>query len=159
MKEYNEKQKKMITPMNTAHVVGTKYPIDFNYRKRRIPSIRFTLCMPDGMIISIPVFENEDIDNKIKKFVDNWYKATKENPDLFDHFKIDDKCPICGGTMMCHILERGSRIWCLNYPQCNYVETEDSPKARERIYKKYGIQPKIVNKQGCRIIIGNKIAK
>ena len=155
-KEYSSKQKQVVTAVDTAHVVGTKYPKDFYYRKQYLPFVRYTLCMPDGMICSVQVFEGEDSNAKLRSFVDNWYKVTKQNPEIFDHFKINDKCPICGGDMMCHILDKGCRIWCLNYPDCEYVETEDSMKTRERTCKKHGIKFSIVRKSGSKVVLSNK---
>ena len=155
-KEYLYEQTDYLTPCTNVPVVGTRIPKDFYYRKHRFPFTRYTLCMPDGMICSIQVFEGEKADNKIRTFVDNWYKMTKRNPELFDHFKIEDKCPVCGGDMMCHIVEDGSCIWCLNYPSCDYHEVEDSMKARQRICDKYGIKVSVVQKTGTKIISTNK---
>ena len=142
-------KKWLLTPKLQLHVTGQLIPKDIHYRikfKDR-PKYRFTLCMPDGMICSVPVFEGEDPDKKMKAFIENWYKVTKREPELFDHFKIEDKCPVCGGDMMCHILERGDMVWCLNYPICHYVEAEDGLKTRERISKKYGLKFKITSQE------------
>ena len=155
-KKYSNKQIDALTPCTNVPVVGTRIPKDFYYRKHRLPFTRYTLCMPDGMICSIQVFEGENADNKIRQFIDNWYKVTKNDPELFDHFKIEEKCPICGGDMMCHINRDGSCIWCLNYPSCEYNEVEDSMKARQRICDKHGIKFSVVQKQGTKIITTNK---
>ena len=157
-KQYSDKQIDAITPVTNAHVVGTRFPKDFYYRKHRLPFVRFTLCMPDGMICSIQVFEGENADNKIRTFIDNWYEVTKRDPELFDHFKIKDKCPVCGGEMMCHILERGDMVWCLNYPNCHYFEAEEGLKTRERIAFKHGLRFTIVQKTGATIMNVNKKA-
>ena len=152
MKKYTQEQTERIKPYTNLPVVGTKVPIDVHYRKKHLPSIRVTLCMPDGMVMSVPVFEGENIENKIKKFVDNWYKVTKEDPKLFDHFLIKQKCPNCGGELWAKILKKGCAIWCINHPHCNYMDYGDSEKARQLMAEKYGIKWKLVKKTGCKII-------
>ena len=155
-KEYSDEQLKKITPTRTAPVVGTKYPKDFYYRKQRLPFTRFTLCMPDGMICSIQVFEGEDSKTKIKEFVDNWFKVANTNPEQFDHFSIKEKCPKCGGVLRAKILAKGCAIWCTNHPDCDYQNYGDSEKARELICDKYGIEMKIVHKTGARVILSSR---
>ena len=155
--EYSDKQKQAITPFRNAPVVGTRFPKDYHYRKKRLPFTRITLCMPDGMLCSIQIFEGENGDNKIRSFIDNWYTVTKREPELFDHFKIEDKCPICGGDMMCHILKRGDMVWCLNYPNCHYVAVEDGLKTRERIAYKHGLKFETVHKTGSKVLLSKKV--
>ncbi len=158
--EYKDK-KLLLTPMNKAHVTGQPYPKDLYYRKRcnGVPDIRFTLCMPDGMVCSIPVFKGESIDKKIKEFVDNWYKVTRENPEKFDHFVIKERCPICGGELIAKIHSSGCSIWCTNYPQCNYQEIGDSFKARELICEKHGLKFERTHKTGSKVIFSSKNIK
>ena len=146
----NDKEKEWeLTPKQTAHVVGTKYPKDFYYRKNKPLVSRFTLCMPDGFLI-------RSARNKIKTFVDNWYKVTKEDPEKFDHFIINDKCPKCGGELHAKILEKGCAIWCTNHPNCDYQTYGDSDKARELIFEKHGIKVTVVHKTGAGVIFSNR---
>lgn len=153
----NDKEKEWeLTPKQTAHVVGTKYPKDFYYRKNKPLVSRFTLCMPDGFLISVPIYEGESASNKIKTFVDNWYKVTKEDPEKFDHFIINDKCPKCGGELHAKILEKGCAIWCTNHPNCDYQTYGDSDKARELIFEKHGIKVTVVHKTGAGVIFSNR---
>ena len=152
MKKYTPEQEEKIKPYTNLPVVGTKVPIDVHYRKKHLPSIRVTLCMPDGMVMSVPVFKGEEMENKIKKFIENWFKVTKENPETFDHFIIKQKCPKCGGELRSKILAKGCAIWCTNHPNCNYIEHGNSDKARQLMAEKYGIKWKLVKKTGCKII-------
>lgn len=74
----NNKEKEWeLAPKQTAHVVDTKYRKDY-YRKNKPLVSKFTLCMPNGFLIRVPIYEGESIKDKIKSFVDNWYKVTKE---------------------------------------------------------------------------------
>ena len=155
MKKYTPEQEEKITPYTNLPVVGTKVPIDVHYRKKRLPLIRVTLCMPDEMIMSIPVFEGEDMENKIKKFVGNWFKVTKDDPSAFNHFVTNQKCPKCGGELRSKILQKGCAIWCTNHPSCNYIEHGDSMKARQLMAEKYGIEWKLVNKTGTKTIVSS----
>ena len=151
-------KKWLLTPKSQVPVTGQLIPKDIHYRikfKDR-PKYRFSLCMPDGMICSISVFEGEDPDKKIKEFIDNWYKVTKENPMLFDHFLIKQKCPNCGGELWAKILEKGCAIWCINYPHCNYMDYGDSEKARQLMAEKYGLKWKLVHKEGASVIFFNR---
>lgn len=159
MEEKDEKL--LLTPTNKAHVTGQSYPKDFYYRKKShgVPEIRFTLCMPDGMICSIPVFKGESSDKKIKDFIDNWYKVTGKNPEKFDHFVIKEKCPKCGGELRAKIHHKGCSIWCINYPMCNYQKTGDSFKARKLIFEKHGLKFEITHKTGSKVIFSNKNIK
>lgn len=151
----DKKKEWELTPKVTARVVGTKYPKDY-YQKNKLLVSRFTLSMPDGFLLSVPIYEGESIKNKIKSFVDNWYKVTKEDPKKFDHFIIKDKCPNCGGELHAKILEKGCAIWCINHPSCDYQTYDDSDKARELIFEKHGIKVTVVHKKGTGVIFSNR---
>ena len=116
----------------------------------------FTLCMPDGMLFRIPVYKDESLDEKIKAFVDNWFKVTKEDPEKFNHFAIKERCPKCGGELHAKILEKGCAIWCINHPDCDYQTYGDREKARELIFEKHGLKTKIVHKTGASVIFSNR---
>lgn len=154
----NDKQKEWeLTSKQTVNVVGTKYPKDFHCRKNKSLVSRFTLCMPDGFLISVPIYEGDSVKAKIKSFVDNWYKVTKEDPKKFDHFIIIDKCPKCGGELHAKIYNNQCLIWCINHPNCDYQACEeDKDKIRERIYKKHGLEVTYVHKTGCAVFFSNK---
>lgn len=156
MKKYTQEQAEKIKPLTNFPVMGTKVPTDVHCRKKHLPSIRITLCMPDGMIMSISVFEEECIDNEINKFVDNWFKVTREDPELFHHFLTKQRCPNCGGELWAKILRRGCAIWCINHPHCSYMEHGDSVKARQLMAEKYGLKWKLVKKEGVRAVCSNK---
>ncbi len=150
--------KKLLTPSQTA-ITGTKFPKDIHYRKSKALSARFTLCMPDGFICSVPVFEGEDAEQKIRDFIDNWYKVTRNDPEKFDHFTIKEKCPKCGGELRAKIHERSCSIWCINHPNCNYQVIGDDDKARNLIYEKHGIKVTYTHKTGACVIFSNKSQK
>lgn len=116
----------------------------------------YTLCMPDGMTFRIPIYNGESFGEKIKEFVDNWFKVTKENIEKFHHFVIKEKCPKCGGELRAKILEKGCVIWCINHPNCNYQTYGDSWKARMLIYEKHGLKTTIVHKTGGGVILSNR---
>ena len=86
----NKEKEWELIPKATAHVVGTKYPKDYCYRKNKPLISRFTLCMPDGLLISVPIYEGESTKEKLDSFVDNWYKVTKADPEMFEHFSIKE---------------------------------------------------------------------
>ena len=147
--------KKLLTPSQTA-ITGTKFPKDIYYRKNKALSVRFTLCMPDGFLFSIPVYEGEDGERKIRDFIDNWYKVTRNDPEKFDHFTIKEKCPKCGGELRAKIHERSCSIWCINHPACNYQETGDDDKARHLIYEKFGVKVAYTHKTGAITVFTNR---
>ena len=117
--------------------------------------IKFTVCMPDGFVITVPIYKEESGKGKVNSIVNNWYKLTKDNPKKFNHFDIKDKCPKCGGPMRCKILSNSAAIWCLDH-NCGYRNIEESPKVRDRIYEKYGLKTRKVNKTGCFIMLSNR---
>ena len=127
----------LLTPKVTAHCTGQKYPKDIYYRQKYHdkPKYRITLCMPDGFLLSFPIFEGEDANTKIKEYIDNWYKVTKPNPDLYDHFVIKERCPRCGGELRAKMHQDNVSIWCTNYPDCDYQELRDNAKALELIFE------------------------
>lgn len=155
-------KKWLLTPKLQLHVTGQLIPKDIHYRikyKDR-PKYRFSLCMPDGMICSISVFEGEDPDKKMKEFIENWYKVTKDKPNVFEHFTIKEKCPRCGGELRAKIHKDCCSIWCVNYPNCDYQDCEyDNGKVRERIYEKHGLKVSYVHKTGSKIVFSNRINK
>lgn len=146
------------TPKVVAHVTGQRYPKDIYYRMHKKLVARFTLSMPDGFLISVPIYEGESDKEKLNSFIDNWYKVTNEDPKKFDHFDIKDKCPKCGGPMRCKIVGNQAMIWCLDR-NCVYQDIEENPKARERVYEKFGLKVKYVHKTGCAVIFSNKPIK
>ena len=156
----NKEKERELTPKQTTHVVNPKFAKDLHHQRNRPLVSRFTLCMPNGFLISVPIYEGESFKAKIKSFVDNWYKATKEDPKKFDHFIINDKCPKCGGEMHAKIHNNQCFIWCVNHPNCNYQACEeDKDKVRERIYEKHGLKVGFVHKTGCAIFFSNKPIK
>ena len=110
--------KNALVPTTTMHVVGTKVPKDLYYRTNCKLVARFTLSMPDGMLISVPIYEGESVINKLNTQIDHWYKITKEKPELFDHFITDEKCPCCGQKLSAHISNGNRFLWCPKYPKC-----------------------------------------
>ena len=155
-------KKWLLTPKLQLHVTGQLIPKDIHYRikfKDR-PKYRFTLCMPDGMICSVSVFEGEDAEKKMKDFIDNWYKVTKDKPDVFEHFTIKERCPKCGGELRAKIHQDCCSIWCVNYPYCDYQELGNRAKSRNLIFEKHGLpKPTITHKTGTRIVLSNKPIK
>lgn len=125
---------------------------DVNQKKIKA---RFTLTMPDGFMISIPIYEGESDKEKLNAFIDHWYKVTNEDPKKFDHFDIKDRCPNCGGSMRCKIVKNNALIWCINR-NCGYHDIEDYFKTRDRVFEKHGLKIKYVNKTGCAVIFTNK---
>lgn len=153
----NDKEKEWeLTPKVTVHVVGTKIPKDLHFRKNKPLISKFNLSMPDGFVISVPIYEGESEKAKIKSYVDYWYKVTKEDPKKFDHFIIKDKCPKCGEELHARIFNKKCLIWCVNHPNCDYQNYEDGPKVRERIYEKIGIKHTYVQKTGACVIFSNR---
>ena len=150
-----KKLEELIAPVEVAHVTGQRFPKDLYYRMNSKLVARFTLCMPDNMLISVPIYEGESSKDKINSFIDNWYRVTKADPEKFDHFAIKERCPKCGGELRTKILEKGCAIWCINHPDCDYQTYGDSGKARELIFEKHGLKLKIVHKTGARAIFSN----
>ena len=124
-----------------------------NNRKKVIT--RFTLCMPDGFLISVPIYEGESDKEKLNAHIDNWYKVTNENPGEFGHFDIKDKCPNCGGAMRCKIVHNQAMIWCIDR-LCGYQTIEENPNARERVFEKHNLGTTYINKNGASVIFSNK---
>ena len=115
---------------------------------------RYTLCIPDGFLISVPIYEGESSREKINSFVEHWYKVTNENPSKFDHFNIKDKCPKCGGPMRCKVDGNCAMVWCIDH-NCGYSNIEEGQKARDRIFEKHGIKVKWTHKTGASAIFSN----
>ena len=120
---------------------------------------RFTLALPDGSHISLPLFEGESLKEKAHTQLEHWYKVTKEDLKTFGHFHIKDKCPNCGGEMMAKLINNGCAIWCTNYPKCSYHDFETGGKVRARIYEKHSLKTTYVYKTGCGVIFSNKQIK
>ena len=119
---------------------------------------RFTLSMPDGMLFSVPVYEGESFKEKIKSYVDNWYKNTVAKPEKFDHFIIQDRCPKCGGEMHAKILNNGCAVWCVNHPDCHYQAFEKTASFK-RYCEKHGLTYVETHKNGCGVIFSQKPIK
>ena len=146
----------LITPVDVAHVTGQRFPKDLYYRKHSKLVTRFTLCMPDSMIISVPIYEGEPVKEKLDSFVDNWYRVTKADSEKFDHFVIKERCPKCGGELHAKILEKGCAIWCINHPDCDYQTYSDSNDEFEIFCAVHGIKIIKTNKTGAVAIFSNK---
>ena len=125
-----------------------------NNNQKKITA-RFTLSMPDGFLITVPIYEGESDKEKLDSFIENWCKVTNQNPEKFGHFDIKDKCPKCSGSMRCKIVHNQAMIWCLNR-NCGYQNIEENPKAREIVFEKFGLKAKEGHKTGCSIIFTNK---
>ena len=125
----------------------------FNDNRKKVIT-RFTLCMPDGFLISVPIYEGESDKEKLNAHIDNWYKVTNENPKEFGHFDIKDKCPKCGGTMRCKIVNNRAMIWCIDR-LCGYQTIEENPKARKRVFEKHNLETTYANKSGASVIFSN----
>jgi hypothetical protein len=152
----NDKQKAWeLTPKVVAHCTGQRFPKDIYYRNNKKLIVRLNLSMPDGFLISVPIYESEPVEAKIKSYVDNWYIVTKRDPEKFEHFVIKDKCPKCGGELRAKIDKKKCFIWCINHPNCDYQICEED-KVRERMYEKYGLKTTCVHKTGGKVIFSNK---
>ena len=114
----------------------------------------FTLCMPDGFIISLPIYKGESFDEKISSFMEHWYKVTNENPSKFNHFDIKDKCPKCGGPMRCKLNGNYAMVWCIDH-KCRYTNIEEGDKASERMFERHGLKVKTTHKTGASAIFSN----
>ena len=115
---------------------------------------RFTLCMPDGFLLSVSVYEGESAKEKIKSFTEHWYEVANKDPKTYDHFDIKDKCPKCGGPMRCKLDNDYAMIWCMDH-NCGYQNIEDGLKARDRVFEKHGISVKWVKKTGASVVYSN----
>lgn len=115
---------------------------------------KFTVNFPDGSHIHLPIFEGESFREKIKDLVDQWYLDTKNEPEKYGHFDVNDKCPKCGGSLRCHILGNQAYLWCIN-DQCRYQFQENNPRARERVYEKFGLKTVWTHKSGCVVVLSN----
>lgn len=123
--------KKLIIPKDVARVTGQRFPKDLYYKSNCKQIGRFTLCMPDGMLISVPIYEGESVKEKLNGYIDNWYKVTKSNPKQFEHIILKNKCPICGGELRGKQLPNGLAIWCINHPDCNYQAMFDEESSKD----------------------------
>ena len=119
---------------------------------------RYTLVMPDGFFLCVPVNEGESAKEEINKYVIRWYELRNKDPKKYEHFDIHDKCPKCGGPMRCKLVDHDARVWCID-PNCGYRNIEEGPKVRERIYEKHGLKTKWVNKSGSAVILSNRPIK
>ena len=122
----NNKGSNLLVPYDIAHCVGTKFPKDYYYRCHKNLIARLTLCMPDGTLISVPIYEGEKLKNKIHTQIEHWYKVTKQNPELFDHIQTDIPCPCCQTPLMSHVSNKTRFLWCPNYPSCDYSTLEEN---------------------------------
>ena len=64
-----KKLEELIAPVEVAHVTGQRFPKDLYYRMNSKLVARFTLCMPDNMLISVPIYEGESSKDKINSFI------------------------------------------------------------------------------------------
>ncbi len=114
--------------------------------------------MPDGSYMGIWLPKNERIDDFTKRFFENWYKFTNEDPEKYGHFNIEEKCPKCGGQLRCKILKKGCAVWCID-SKCGYQRVGDGIEARRHIFerhgKKDGVSFEYVQKTGCKIVLNN----
>lgn len=129
-----------------------------NQEKKKMLITNLTLTMPDGSIEKVDVNKEESFEKKRKCLIDNWYKVTKDDPKKFSHFDIKDKCPKCGGSLRCNLLNKQSFIWCLN-SECGFHDIEAKDNVRLRLYEKYGLKVEWVHKTGACIIMTNNNVK
>lgn len=64
--------------------------------------------------------KSEDSKEFINKFLDNWYKVTKENPKLHGHIVLEEKCHNCGEVLQAKEYDDEIRCW---FPSCHHQET------------------------------------
>ena len=145
------------TPKVVAHCTGQRFPKDINHRSQRLLA-KFTLCMPDGFLVSVPIFEGEETKKKLNSYIEHWYEVTNKDPEKFDHFDIKDLCPKCGGSMRCRIVNNCAMIWCID-PKCGFKDIEEGPKVRERVYEKHKLKTTYTSKEGTKVILSNKSNK
>lgn len=77
------------------------------------------LSMPDGSSRGLWISKDETMREAIQKFLNNWYKVTSEEPELFNHIILDDKCPKCGGNLHAKKYDDEIYCWC---PSCHHEE-------------------------------------
>ena len=90
-----------------------------NYKKDM--KCHFLLCMPDGGSLGLWVPKSEKLEEYINKFFDNWHKVTKDDPRLFGHIVLEEKCPNCGEALHAKEYDNETRCWC---PSCHYMEVK-----------------------------------
>ena len=79
--------------------------------------------MPNGSQIGLWIKKDETFKEASNKFFDNWYKVTKEKPELFGHIILDEKCPKCGERLHAKKYEDATYKWC---PNCHLEEIKNN---------------------------------
>ena len=77
------------------------------------------ISFPDGSNIGVWVPKDVDVNDYIKKTIDNWYSSTIENPKLHGHVDLDEKCPECGEYLHAKEYEKEIYCWCVS---CRHQE-------------------------------------
>ena len=114
-----------------------------------------TITLPNGLLLRLPVNEGEDVKKKIEHVIDNWISNTKDDPKKYDNFVLkEDRCPKCGGALHAHIMNDYCFIWCINYPECGYMNNE--VLTHKRVFEKYGIELVKKQKEGVYVAFSNK---
>lgn len=88
-----------------------------NYRKDM--KWHLLLSLPEGSGLGLWIPKGESTREYINKFFDNWYKVTKDDPKLFGHIVLKEKCPNCGGALHAKEYNNETRCWCLS---CHLTE-------------------------------------
>ena len=160
MKKHDKQD--VITPVESSHSDGTKFSKD-NYQTRPKLKCRYTLCMPDGMLFSVPIYEGENDKSRLGAFIHNWYKVTTKDPKKFGHIVLKKKCPKCGGELHAKDLDHGRAIWCVNHTRCDYEQFKEKKKTStdkvEEMLERLDLDAKYVEKSGTSSTTFNKIGK
>lgn len=77
--------------------------------------LRISVRTIDGTLFSLPIYEGEKIENKVREFHFNYCEAVKENPKPFGIQVWNNTCPFCNSK---HVFYKNGRVWC---PECNKV--------------------------------------
>lgn len=141
----DKEKEREITPKEVAHVTGTRFPKDIYFRTNKELIAKYPFIMPDGFLISIPIYEGESVQGKLNSYIVNWYKVANKHFEKFDHFNIKSKCPRCGGPMRCRIVDNQAMIWCLDY-KCGYQIVEKDIKDGKRLIEKVDLKHRQISK-------------
>lgn len=99
---------------NKLHTKGFAVPAPLEEKKEKC---HLCLCMPDGSMLGLSIYEGEKIKEKVKAFQQNWKKVTAEDPKTFGHKVFSLKCPKCGGEVHYCKKDDCTYYWCLD---CDY---------------------------------------
>ena len=88
-----------------------RFPRNFFSEGGKVQVAHLTIGMPDGTLLGLPIFDGENMREKVADFQKHWKEVTSKNPELYKHNVIKDrKCPKCGGELH----SKGARVWCIN---------------------------------------------